>query len=261
MDLVIGPRKAIVSIHQVLLRRYSGYFFAALSKRWAGNRRRTIKLPDEDVAVVKQVCCWIYTKSLVKSGHQWPKAPARFVLPETPKDELSEISMEEYRYLCRIYIFADQKMMPALKNAVIDIFAAYLCLYDSMPTPVLQLVADNTPRDCALMRLLVDYMVMRTNEKILHQTLRKGIDEETISVDIMLTCASVARRARHLHGMSQVSWIKQLRLCDYHDHHDIGENALRAVREAESPSPESERSLISAVYIKNINEIDEDMTD
>lgn len=220
IDLVIGPNKTLISIHQLLLRRFSDFFSASLSEPWVGSERRTIELPNECVEVVQLVCSWIYTKCLLKDGCQLPYIPVADQELLSTDLRWDEFSVKEYTHLCEVYTFADQRLMPGLKNAVIDLLVAVLCLLQTKPIPILALVAANTPRDSALMRLLINFIVMTSDAATLCSLVRTSVHRGITTDDMLVTILDVARRAKHEKALLPLEWVNQLDLCKFHDHLD-----------------------------------------
>lgn len=101
-----------------------------------------IKLPTEELKVVKLAVTWMYTRQLNVDSKSTAKENAGLLL-------------------CKLWAFADRREVPMLANATIDHLRSHLLKFWYHPTKeMVRFSYANTTADAALRRFLVVFMAL-----------------------------------------------------------------------------------------------------
>ena len=95
----IRPERIRYAIHKGLLCSRLDYFKAALTENFSEAADQEVTLDDEDPEVFRTFNAWLYTDVLVED---------------------TDPEMQQWSLLFRIYVFAEKRIIPLLRNAAID---------------------------------------------------------------------------------------------------------------------------------------------
>jgi hypothetical protein len=193
-----------------LLIWHSSYFAAALdtSNDLLGGTDNTFEL-EEEIEVFDAFYCWLYTGRL--------KDP--FVLKEhtAPEPVSSNDVYLGAISVCKIWVFADFRGIPALGNAAIDMLHEKIAAAWLRPNIVIKYVYENTTKESKLRDFLVYFY---TNGLSLDELLQ--IKPERFTVEFMLELLPIfAKMKDSSKSMTQKRWTQTNR-CKWHDHFGPG---------------------------------------
>lgn len=214
VDVGRGPALKEFHVHKGLLCHYSEYFRGALKGGF--QESKGIVTLDHDSGDVFQIfVTWIYTKKLLSRGKTF---------------DLSEAG--EARLLCRIYVFADSRGVPMLKNAVTDLLITSICEQNVVPQTEVKYVYANTPEKDRFRALLVD--VFSRLNSLPSAVFFGDVDRDTYPPEFLfdLCKAAIGKENVKKPDMALSDWEK-CNKCDYHDHTDI--NAPRERKDKTAP--------------------------
>jgi hypothetical protein len=189
-----------------LLIFHSAYFAAALDpvNPFVGSADGELVL-EEHVKVFDAFYCWLYTGRLKDRA----LAPAT-----TNPKELYLSSMS----LCQIWVFADMRGVPAMKNAAIDLLHARTCALNSLSRTSLNFTYDKTVSGSALRQFFLDAAVKKQSYShfldVIHTT-EAPADFWKESIPILM------QQAEDYPGMAEDEWASMNR-CQWHDHSGPG---------------------------------------
>lgn len=137
VSIIVGDEKSkrTFLVHEGLLKHHSGYFSAALKEDWRKDPSKPVELPEDDPDVFQNAFRWLYTGKIYHGLSSDGKIP----LPP--------------RTICKLYIFADMREMPGLRNATIDVLFQVYCQEWAYPVHDVPFVYENTCQGSALRRL------------------------------------------------------------------------------------------------------------
>ncbi|KAF2112160.1 hypothetical protein BDV96DRAFT_614485 [Lophiotrema nucula] len=159
LKVVDGVKQETFSIARGLLRWHSAFFAAALdpygSSKESTSKKRELK---EEIPVVRAFHCWIYT--------------GRLLDPPKP-EESSDNQYLSSAVLCKIWVFADFRGFPALKNAAIDMLHESMAAKWATPSDDMILyVYQNSPEGSQLRKFFI-YAWIRTKSEGCFKELKK----------------------------------------------------------------------------------------
>lgn len=187
--------------HRNLLACVSSYFKIALQEdRFKEGIEGIIHLDQDDPETVGLFMDWLYDgdRIIIESGReQYKKA----------------ICSKE---LYDLYIFADFRGVPALKNRIVDVFADLLArTWSVFPTISVARLYENIPHGSGLTRLMATFVVMgnvNVSEMATHASLQGFLLQE-FWVDV----AVAFYKHKHETTDPREQWCK-MDLCAFHDH-------------------------------------------
>ncbi|KAE9962469.1 hypothetical protein BLS_000292 [Venturia inaequalis] len=212
-----GPAVKEFHVHKGLLCHYSKYFRGAL-KGGFQEREGIVALDQGSRGVFQIFVTWIYTKKLLTRGKTFNLRDGGDAL-----------------LLCKIYVFADSRGVPMLKNAVTDLLITSICEHNVVPQTEVKYVYANTPEKDRFRALFVD-IFSRLNS--LSSTVFFGdVARDMYPPEFLfdLCKATVGKENAKKPDMSLSDWEK-CNKCDYHDHTDI--NAPREPKDKTEPKKE-----------------------
>ncbi|KAH0172450.1 hypothetical protein KCU67_g1728, partial [Aureobasidium melanogenum] len=137
----IGSEKKAYSIHKDLLVFYSDYFRAAFNGSFTEAAEGKIRLPHERVEVFNIVTNFVYTRQLSDGVD-------------------CDIAWE---LLCRLWIFGDKYLMPALQNKAMSTLIEQNRKLKVIPVHCVKLIYDNTLPGSPLRKIVVDWTAYKTD--------------------------------------------------------------------------------------------------
>ncbi|KAF2427285.1 hypothetical protein EJ08DRAFT_567382, partial [Tothia fuscella] len=148
--LRIGPELKKFQFHKGLLAHHSLYFKNLSSGRWPSDDKRTIDLPGDNVEAWQCLFSWVYTRTLGQPHRE-----------TSDTDERKEIPVRNLvsNQCLMTFVLGDMRMMPGLKNAVIDELFSLWTQGVIIPGPThIGYIYDNTPAGSAVRKLLIDVL-------------------------------------------------------------------------------------------------------
>jgi hypothetical protein len=153
--------------------------------------------------------CWLYTSRLADP----PSESATASLDSTYLSPL---------LLCKLWIFADMRGIPALANAAIDMYHERIAASWSTNTHVIPFIYENTARGARLRKLAVDSITLTKEFAYWLEPM-----ENRLGVEFLLEAIPVlARRGDQSRSIGRAKWVG-LDRCVWHDHGGAG-GKLRA---------------------------------
>lgn len=138
----IGPEKTKFDVHKGPLCYYSSYFKAALKGGFKESRERVVVLKDETEETFKLFYLWLYSQKIL--------------VPVST-------TLKDWQQLVKLFVFADKRGIPKLRNNVIDAMVERDIRLRVDPIALNVYVYDNTPSSSPLRKLLVDIVAWNTN--------------------------------------------------------------------------------------------------
>ncbi|KAJ4292535.1 hypothetical protein N0V90_009198 [Kalmusia sp. IMI 367209] len=192
-----------------LLRWHSSYFAAALDAKGFGiDGQREIEITDS-VRAFEAFRCWIYTGKLKDPSLSDASSPAKAPVND---DLLSQ------ELLCRTWVFADLRGIPALKNAAIDMLHEHISMSWSTNIRMVRFVYNNTLEGSSLRAFVIDVFTL-TKETSRIAKLDPMFLTVRFMQDIMLFQMEQAQNSDRRLGQKQ--WA-QLSRCKWNDHSGPG---------------------------------------
>ena len=190
-----------------LLQWHSAYFAASLSSdngfMEGGTGRKNL---EEDSEVFDAFYCWLFTGKLKD---------------DTIKHEncsIEDLYLSE-RTLCRIWVFADMRGIPALGNAAIDMLHEQVATKWSLPSvELMQQTYEQTRSGSELRKYLVDLLTMTRSSKGLQKELQGG---EYPYEFVLEALPKMVRKGKNDRMTDQTAWTK-LDRCQWHIHSGAG---------------------------------------
>jgi hypothetical protein len=200
---------ATYRIPRKLLTWHSSYFAAALdptiSVGSADHPLNQLHL-EEDAKVFEAFRCWLYTRSL----KDMPNATKDL----TPRDLYLSVAV-----LCKIWVFADIRGIPALGNAAIDMLHERVCSrWNNYSQDTLKYTYRNTTPGSNLRKYFVNaFTKLRGYKKFMeHMT------EESVTTEFLLDAMPIlVRQGEKSAAIDRGSWTG-LDRCQWHDHSGPG---------------------------------------
>lgn len=188
----------VYTVHKGLICHYSSYFRGALEGRFREAKSRTITLPSEDKEGFRVFFSWIYTGRLYDAetdagDKTWTPAYALF----------------------RGYVFADAKIIPTLKNVIIDRLMDLKCSRNCIPTSQMPYVWSNTTEGDKLRQLFIDWLTMGSLTPGFFNNNRAAYPADLLWSMVVATMNTSTRPA----ARSNTEWLEHR--CDYHDHNNV----------------------------------------
>lgn len=197
-----------------LLVFHSAYFAAALD-----SANLFVKLANGELVLEEQFKvfdafrCWLY------AGRFRDRAPT----PEITDPEKLYLSPGS---LCQIWVFADMRGVPAMKNAAIDMLHTRTCVLDSLSRTSLNFAYNNTTVGSALRKFCVDAFVRQQS----YAQFMAGIPEKEVASDFWKeTIPIIVRQGEDHPGMTLFEW-SSIDRCQWHDHSGPGGQLRHASR-------------------------------
>ncbi|KUL85134.1 hypothetical protein ZTR_06255 [Talaromyces verruculosus] len=148
VDVLVGEKKDIFSVHEKLIRASSPFFDKAMSGAWLESAQHTIQLPEDEPEIFGIYVYWLYYGTL----------PVYCDKPGPPANQ-------EYLKLVKAYTLGDKLMDTGFQNAAIDAIvekstSKTLDEHEWFPvTEVVEFAYNNTHKSAPVRRLLVDLHV------------------------------------------------------------------------------------------------------
>ncbi|KAG9657190.1 hypothetical protein KCU64_g5366, partial [Aureobasidium melanogenum] len=201
VTIEVGMEKKVYSIHKDLLVFYSDYFRAAFNGSFTEAAEGKISLPHESANVFDIVVKFVYTRQLSDGVD-------------------CDVSWE---MLCRVWIFGDKYLMPALQN---EVMTALQLKYDktkAAPTSCLKVIYNNTVSGSLLRKFVVDlaaYTVTGMDEFMKINETEKRWTYDAL-IDLVKTIGAKKKQDVGIYELPEANRHK----CYYHVHAD-GEKCL-----------------------------------
>ena len=208
-DDVRGNTAKHYKIHKGLLCHFSGYFAGAFrSDVWEEAKNQTFRLLDDEPEVFDAVYRWLYTRQFCDSTWDWHK------------------HLMSLLDICKVYVFADKRLMPAIKNAAIDAFIDAKIRPQTRNEPfvdeLISYVYENTSKNSGLRNLLLAMSIAWIELKDLAKS--EFSVPKSFLIDIISTLdhrafpveASVLSGRGDLEAMTK-QW-RNISPCAFHDH-------------------------------------------
>lgn len=122
----VGPNRQRYRVYKELISFYSEYFRNALKEPWKEAEDRLIELPDIEPQVFDIFVDWLYTQKVPEKNRFWVAPTETLKANSTEHVQLAEI------LVMKTYVFADRFLVPKLRCAIYNYFAASLTK-DSIP--------------------------------------------------------------------------------------------------------------------------------
>jgi hypothetical protein len=185
---------------------HSSYFAAAFdptnSAAFTDVTKNGLTL-EEDPDVLEAFCCWLFTGRLKD-----------LVVNASPEEQYLESAT-----LCKIWVFADMRGIPALGNVAIDMLHERISAsWTVVPYSALTCAYETTPPSSLLSKFFVDaYTRLHSYQKFQERAVSDKIASEFL-IDAMTI---LVRQGEHYGGMMRPSWTLMNR-CLWHDHSGPG---------------------------------------
>jgi hypothetical protein len=188
---------------------HSSYFAAALDPK---NGAKFVKAStkeltlQEDAEVFEAFRCWIYTGKLKD-------------IPSTAADATTQDQYLSAMILCKIWVFADMRGIPALGNSAIDMLHELVCSkWTNYPHELLKYTYQNTTSGSKLRKYLVSSFTKLRGYGIFMEEMT----EERVTIEFLLDAIPVlVRQGNRSQGIGKEEWSK-LDRCEWHDHSGPG---------------------------------------
>jgi hypothetical protein len=193
-----------------LLIWHSSYFAAALdtSNELLECKGNTIEL-EEDIAVFDVFYCWLYTGQLKDAFISQDPTNSQ---PVSADDVyLSAIT------LCKIWVFADFRGIPALGNAAINMLHERIVATWINPSSLIKYVYGNTTKGSKLREFLLHFFTRSVGVDRILET-----NPEHFTVEYTLEVLAIVAKSKFGWGlMMRDEWTK-INRCQWHDHSGPG---------------------------------------
>lgn len=151
VDVAVGPKGVISSVHEKLIRASSPFFNKALSGAWQESQERTVQLPEDEPEIFAIYVHWLYYGTVPVVCHEAGD---------------SNDADAEYLNLAKAYTLGDKLMDTKFQDATIDAIVEASNIINTNGTSwypgteVVQFVYDNTNESASIRTLLVDMFLM-----------------------------------------------------------------------------------------------------
>jgi hypothetical protein len=201
-----GPRKLVArartyNIPRDLLSWHSSYFAAALDPASDFHKDCTNEIVlEEDIATFDAFYCWLYTSRLTD--------------PPIANDSVTvDVMYLSPSLLCKIWIFADMRGIPALGNAAIDMYHERIAASWSTNTHIIPFIYENTSKGALLRKMAIDSITLTKEFSYWLEPMESKLDVEFLLEAIPV----LARRGDQSKSIGRAKWIA-LNRCVLHDH-------------------------------------------
>ncbi|KAF2846263.1 hypothetical protein T440DRAFT_510947 [Plenodomus tracheiphilus IPT5] len=150
----VGPDKKSYTLHEELLKFYSGSFRRALLGDYTGTGHRTIPLNGVDIGVFDAFVDWLYAERLPRDVYmRGPSQEASTILEGSTNTETS------IPVMWRLYTLAHHLEAKKLKHVILDIAFTHYAEADNTPTiPLVAYLSNQLPGEDVMLRLLGDVL-------------------------------------------------------------------------------------------------------
>ena len=138
-----GETQKSFTLHKGILCHYSGYFKAALNRKFAEATAGVVELPEDEVKVFEAFVIWLYTKTFNDNG------------------EAGNLS------ICKLWVFADRRQIPKLVNDMIEDSRKKSLRVWISPNNELRYLYENTTNGAELRRFVVYFITRYGNPSML----------------------------------------------------------------------------------------------
>jgi len=150
VTVLVDKEEKRFTLHQDAVCAKSKFFKAACSKHWLEGQKRTVRLPEVEVATFQSYCRFIYADDL----------PASTCVSASPKSE----KHAEQTSLIKLYLLGDTLDDVELRSKATSKLFAAMRSHDTIPSvPNLKLVYESTPSGSLLRKMVVDVFVARVD--------------------------------------------------------------------------------------------------
>ncbi|KAI7089737.1 hypothetical protein KC356_g2197 [Hortaea werneckii] len=207
VQLEIGDESKIIKVHKGVLAFYSGYFRSALTGDFLEASQGTITLPTEEFDVVDFAVTWMYARRLnvdFEAGKQ----------------------RDTGLLLCKLWAFADRRLIPSLANVAIDYLRSHLLTLWYQPTSeMIRYSYTNTSAGAALRRFLIFFVAVACDAssfKDQNHRNRSGWPKEAVW-DLLMAVWEESGDGGHTQNPNtknkdRKQVIQDVDMCEYHVH-------------------------------------------
>ncbi|KAK4547282.1 hypothetical protein LTR36_000937 [Oleoguttula mirabilis] len=199
IDVKVGCEDLGFCVHENLIRSHSGFFEAALSKEWAENVERLVKLPEDRPEVFKAYVQWLYSGRIYS---------------------INDGNLRNYSLLARMYALGEKLIDPEFQDRVLDAITAsarfrHPGIKRGFPSnKAIGIIYDGTPSTSPARRLIVDLHVRYGGPEWMSADCDKVHPEFTLD---LATELMKERRTKGTEGRSYED-LESGTPCSYHHH-------------------------------------------
>lgn len=181
VDVLVGEKKDMFSVHEKLIRAPSPFFDKAMSGPWLESTQRTIELPDDEPPIFAIYVHWLYYGTLPVFNN--------------------ETEDGEYLSILKAYTLGDKLLDINFQNAAVD------AMIEKSTTSVdgtewypglsiIEYVYNNTSESALVRELLVDMYVFGAEDGWLHEWEKKGSIPKPFLFDLAFKLLGQQNRPR-----------------------------------------------------------------
>lgn len=189
-------------VHKALLVRHSEYFAAALGKGWKEGKGRYVTLDCGVTEQFKAFCNFLYTGKIYT------------MLDENMAGELSSGQSCEWKALCDLWIFGEERLSTSFKDAVVDAMIAKVISNEGVPNCYAPTIYQYSAETSSVRRLLVHIGVwdisagnLASTERPSHPAAVEYLYDLAVALDQL---KDTGRKGRGPYATSDT--------CAYHEH-------------------------------------------
>jgi hypothetical protein len=150
VTVLVAKEEKRFTLHQDAVCAKSKFFKAACSKHWLEGQKRTVRLPEVEVATFQSYCRWIYADDLLTSTC-------------AAASSKSEKHAEQTSFI-KLYLLGDTLDDVELRTKATSRLFAVMRSHDLIPSvPNLNLIYEATPSGSLLRKMVVDVFVARVD--------------------------------------------------------------------------------------------------
>ncbi|KAF2493988.1 hypothetical protein BU16DRAFT_619183 [Lophium mytilinum] len=222
VSVIVGEEKKAFRVHKGVLTYHSAFFAAALDGKFKEGVTQIVELPEDEVSVFQVVYCWLYTGRLYNPPEHPPSSS-----PSTAAEHFAgaeQVPLFE-TLICKVFVFADMKIIPELKNKAVDVLHLVTCTNWTFLNHQAHYIYSNTIDGSPLRKVITDFAAKSLGCESFIKFSRGGALYPTaFCLDVIAAIHSQGGKWDHI---GREGWAKIDR-CLYHDHSGPGGKLRRS---------------------------------